>query len=66
MENQKNDNLNLLEAVVQNTEMGKNTLEQIVPMTEDPAFRAELCLLYTSISFCSTTLLSRRASAAVL
>lgn len=43
MENQKNDNLNLLEAVVQNTEMGKNTLEQIVPMTEDPAFRAELC-----------------------
>ena len=26
MENQKNDNLNLLEAVVQNTEMGKNTL----------------------------------------
>ena len=23
MENQKNDNLNLLEAVVQNTEMGK-------------------------------------------
>ena len=31
MENQKNDNLNLLEAVVQNTEMGKNTLEQIVP-----------------------------------
>ena len=35
MENQKNDNLNLLEAVVQNTEMGKNTLEQIVPMTED-------------------------------
>ena len=42
MENQKNDNLNLLEAVVQNTEMGKNTLEQIVPMTEDTAFRAEL------------------------
>ena len=27
MENQKNDNLNLLEAVVQNTEMGKNTLD---------------------------------------
>ena len=37
MENQKNDNLNLLEAVVQNTEMGKNTLEQIVPMTDDKA-----------------------------
>ena len=27
MENQKNDNLNLLEAVVQNTEMGKNTAQ---------------------------------------
>ena len=42
MENQKNDNLNLLQAVVQNTEMGKNTLEQIVPMTEEPRFKAEL------------------------
>ena len=40
MENQKNDNLNLLEAVVQNTEMGKNTLEQIVPLTEEHALRA--------------------------
>ena len=37
MENQKNDNLNMLEAIVQNTEMGKNTLDQ-------------LCLLYTSPS----------------
>ena len=27
MENQKNDNLNMLEAIVQNTEMGKNTLD---------------------------------------
>ena len=42
MENQKNDNLNLLEAVLQNTEMGKNTLEQIVPMTDDTQFKAEL------------------------
>ena len=42
MEQQQNDNLNLLEAVVQNTEMGKNTLEQIVPMTEDVQFKAEL------------------------
>ena len=33
MEHLKNDNLSLLEAVVQNTEMGKNTLEQIVPTT---------------------------------
>ena len=31
MEHQKNDNLNMLEAVVQNTEMGKNTLAQILP-----------------------------------
>ena len=42
MENQKSYNLNLLEAVVQNTEMGKNTLEQIVPMTDDVQFKAEL------------------------
>ena len=33
---------NLLEAVVQNTEMGKNTLEQILPMTSDVQFKAEL------------------------
>ena len=42
MEHLKNDNLSLLEAVVQNTEMGKNTLEQILPMTEDTRFKAEL------------------------
>ena len=42
MEHLKNDNLSLLEAVVQNTEMGKNTLEQIVPMTDDVQFEAEL------------------------
>ena len=42
MEHQKNDNLNMLEAVVQNTEMGKNTLAQILPMTEDARFKAEL------------------------
>ena len=41
MEHLKNDNLSLLEAVVQNTEMGKNTLEQIVPMTDDVQFKAE-------------------------
>ena len=34
MENQKNDNLNMLEAIVQNTEMGKNTLDQLVPMAK--------------------------------
>ena len=37
MEHQKNDNLNMLEAVVQNTEMGKNTLAQILPMAGDAA-----------------------------
>ena len=42
MEHLKNDNLSLLEDVVQNTEMGKNTLEQIVPMTDDVQFKAEL------------------------
>ena len=42
MENQKNDNLNMLEAIVQNTEMGKNTLDQLVPMAEDEQFKAEL------------------------
>lgn len=42
MEHLKSDNLSLLEAVVQNTEMGKNTLEQIVPMTDDVQFKAEL------------------------
>ena len=34
--------MQLLEAIVQNTEMGKNTIEQIVPMTEDLPFKAEL------------------------
>ena len=31
MENQKNDNLNLLEAVVQNTEMGKTRWSRSCP-----------------------------------
>lgn len=43
MENQKNDNLNLLEAIVQNTEMGKNTLDQLVPMAEDEQFKRSFC-----------------------
>ena len=50
MEQMKNDNLSMLEAVVQNTEMGKNTLDQIVPMTEDTRFKAELLRSGTSIS----------------
>ena len=59
MENQKNDNLNLLEAVVQNTEMGKNTLEQIVPMTEEPRFKAELLRLNTKMGISMKTLTDR-------
>lgn len=43
MENQKNDNLNMLEAIVQNTEMGKNTLDQLVPMAEDEQFKRSFC-----------------------
>ena len=35
-------NEKMLQEIVQNTEMGKNTLEQIVPMTEEPRFKAEL------------------------
>ena len=42
MEHQKSDNLHMLEAVVQNTEMGKNTLAQILPMTGDARLKAEL------------------------
>lgn len=42
MENQKNDNLSMLEAIVQNTEMGKNTLDQLVPMADNEQFKAEL------------------------
>lgn len=42
MEHQNNDNLNMLEAVVQNTEMGKDAIAQIAPMAEDARFKAEL------------------------
>src|SRR5699024_11818460 len=42
MEHQKDDNLHMLEAVVQSTEMVQNTLAQILPMTEDARFKAEL------------------------
>ena len=42
MENQKNDNLNLLEAVVQNTEMGKNTLDELMSLTHDQKLRDEM------------------------
>lgn len=41
-EKQSQDNTDMLEAVVENTEMGKNTLDQMIPMTQDSRFRAEL------------------------
>lgn len=36
------DDIGLLEAVAENTEMGKNTLEQMIPMAKDEAFRGEM------------------------
>lgn len=74
MEHLKNDNLSLLEAVVQNTEMGKNTLEQIVPMTDDVQFKAELLRerniyrelnqeAYTAIEACGGTAQGQSAMA---
>jgi hypothetical protein len=38
----KDDNVSMLEAVVENTELGKNTLEQMIPMAQDGEFKAEL------------------------
>ena len=64
MEHLKNDNLSLLEAVVQNTEMGKNTLEQIVPMTDDVQFKAELNQeAHTAIEACGGTAQGQSAMA---
>ena len=45
MENQKNDNLNMPEAIVQNTEMGKNTLDQLAPTPANEQLRGELLRL---------------------
>ena len=59
MEHPNNDNLNLLEAVVQNTEMGKNTLEQIVPMTQDPRFKEA----HTALAACGGTAQGQSAMA---
>lgn len=39
---EQNQNLEVLEAIVENTEMGKNTLDQIIPMAEEGLFQAEL------------------------
>ncbi len=40
--NEQSQNLKMLEEIIENTEMGKNTLEQILPMTTDKEFRDEL------------------------
>lgn len=37
-----NDNIGLLEAIAENTEMGKNTLAQLLDMTADASLSAEL------------------------
>lgn len=37
-----NDNIGLLEAIAENTEMGKNTLEQLLDMTADASLCTEL------------------------
>lgn len=37
-----NQTMGLLEAIAENTEMGKNTLEQILKMTDDATLSAEL------------------------
>ena len=39
---QHKDNIDLLNSVVRATEMGKNTLDQMIPMAEKPEFKAEL------------------------
>ncbi|MBQ7859461.1 MAG: hypothetical protein IJ347_04950 [Faecalibacterium sp.] len=39
---EREHNLNLLQAVAANAEMGKNALEQLTPMAEDPLLKAEL------------------------
>lgn len=39
---EKEQNLNLLQAVAANAEMGKTALQQLTPMAEDPLLKAEL------------------------
>ncbi len=39
---EQNHNRKILEAIVENTEMGKNTLDQMIPMAEEGLFKAEL------------------------
>lgn len=39
---QQGDNNQMLEAILENAEMGEGTLNQMIPMAEDPQFKAEL------------------------
>lgn len=39
---QEKDNLNLLQAVAANSEMGKSALQQLVPLAQEPLLKAEL------------------------
>ena len=39
---QERDNIELLNTVVRTTEMGKTTLDELIPMAERPEFKAEL------------------------
>lgn len=39
---EKNDNIRMLDEVVQNTELGKNTLAELMELTHDPALKAEM------------------------
>ncbi len=41
-EQMQNDNESMLQEVVQNTEMGKNTLEELMGLTHDQALKAEM------------------------
>lgn len=41
-EKMQNDNESMLQEVVQNTEMGKNTLEELMGLTHDQALKSEM------------------------
>ena len=41
-EQMQNDNESMLQEVVQNTEMGKNTLEELMGLTHDQALKTEM------------------------
>ena len=43
-------NLELLNDVYENAEMGRDTIKRLIKITEDDEFRKTICLLYTSPS----------------